>query len=118
MTYIDTFIAAVPTVNKEKYRQHAEDAAAVFKKFGAVQLIECWGDDVPHGEVTDFYKAVKANEDETIVLSCIFWPDKATRDAGTPKAFGEMKTAGADLAEMPFDGSRVILGGFETILEV
>lgn len=118
MTYVDGFVIAVPTANKEKYCEHAREAAVVFKKHGALKLVECWGDDVPKGEVTDFYGAVKAKEDETVLFSWITWPDKATRDAGNPKVMAEMEAAGFDVADMPFDGKRMIYGGFEMIVEV
>lgn len=118
MTYVDGFVAAVPTANKEKYRKHAAEAAVFFKRHGAIQLIECWGDDVPKGDVTDFYGAVKAKDDETVVFSLVIWPDKATREAGNPKVFADMEAAGADMTEMPFDGKRLIYGGFETIVDV
>ena len=77
MAYIDGFVAAVPTANKEKFRQHGETIDQLFKKHGALQVIEAWGEDVPTGETTDFFRAVKAKEDETIIFSWVFWPDKA-----------------------------------------
>ena len=118
MTYIDGFIVAVPTENKEAYRKHSEEAAVFFKKHGAQRVIECWGDDVPKGEVTDFYRAVAAKDDETVVFSWVVWPDKATREEGNPKVFADMEAAGADMTDMPFDGKRLIYGGFETLLDV
>ncbi len=118
MTYVDAFVAAVPTQNKEKYRKHAEEAAVFFKKHGVLSIVECWGDDVPKGEVTDFYGAVKAKDDETVVFSWIVWPDKATRDTNNQKVFEDMEAAGSDMSEMPFDGKRMIFGGFQPILEV
>lgn len=117
MTYVDGFIAAVPNENKEKYRKHAEEAAAIFKKHGALKLVECWGDDVPKGKITDFYGAVKAEDGETVVFSWIVWPDKAARDAGNPKVFADMEAAGSSMSEMPFDGKRMIYGGFQVIME-
>lgn len=117
MTYIDGFVAAVPTANKEKFRKHAEESAVFFKRHGALQVMECWGDDVPKGEATDFYRAVKAGEDETVVYSFVIWPDKAAREAGNPKVFADMEAAGADMSEMPFDGKRLIYGGFEAIVD-
>lgn len=118
MTYVDGFVAAVPTVDKEKYREHAADVAVFFKKHGALQVSECWGDDVPKGDVTDFFGAVKAKEDETVVFSYVVWPDKTTRDASNPKVFADMEAAGAEITDMPFDGKRLIYGGFETIVDV
>ena len=83
MSYVDGFVIAVPTANREKFRQHADMAAAIFIENGALSLAECWGDDVPDGKVTSFPMAVKLKEDETVVFSWIVWPDKATRDAET-----------------------------------
>ena len=117
MTYVDGFVAAVPTKDREKYRQHAEAAAVFFKRRGALQVIETWGDDVPAGETTDFRRAVKANDDETVVFSYVVWPDKATREAGNAKVFADMEAAGPEMSEMPFDGKRLIYGGFEAIVE-
>ncbi len=78
--YIDGFVMAVPTANKDKFTAHAEMADNVFIDLGATRVIECWGDDVPDGETTDFRKAVKAKDDEAVVFSWIELPDKQTRD--------------------------------------
>ena len=83
-----------------------------FKKLGATRLIECWGDDVPKGEVTDFYKAVQAKEDETVIFSWIEYPDKATRDAANEKMAAD---SNPDM-EMPFDAKRMFWGGFEPVV--
>jgi uncharacterized protein YbaA (DUF1428 family) len=114
MSYIDGFVAAVPTANKEKYRQHAAHSVALFKEFGATRQVETWGDDVPDGKVTDFKGAVKAKPDETIVFSWLEYPDKATRDKANKKMMDDpnMKELGA---QMPFDGKRMIFGGFTPI---
>src|SRR6266516_5601882 len=80
MTYVDGFVAAVPTANREIYKKHAEAAAVVFKEHGALKLVECWGDDVPNGKLTSFPMAVKRQEDETFVFSCILWPSREVRD--------------------------------------
>ena len=118
MPYMDGFVAAVPTANKEKFRQHGEDIDQLFIKHGALKVIEAWGDDVPKGETTDFYRAVKAKDDETIVFSWIIWPDKAARDAGNEKVFADMQAMGDDAMKMPFDGKRMIYGGFEVLVEL
>ena len=118
MTYVDGFVAAVPTANKEAYRKHAKAAAVVFKEHGALALVECWGDDVPEGKINSLHTAVLRKDDETVVFSWTIWPDKATRDAGMPKVFADMSAAGSSMSEMPFDGKRMIIGGFEMILEV
>ncbi len=112
MTYVDGFVAAVPTANKEKYIQHARDAAVVFKEHGALNLVECWGDDVPEGKVTSFPMAVKCQPDETVVFSWITWPSKEVRNAAMPKVMEDPRLQ-ADVNPMPFDGKRLIYGGFQ-----
>lgn len=116
MTYVDGFVIAVPTANKEKFRKHAEDASVVFKELGALQVVECWGDDVPDGEVTSFPLAVKRKDDETVVFSWIVWPSKEVRDMGM-KAMMEDPRMHPENNPMPFDGRRMIFGGFAPIVE-
>ena len=116
MAYVDGFVAAVPTANREKFRRHAEAAAVVFKEHGALKVVECWGDDVPDGKVTSFPMAVKRKEDETVVFSWIMWPSREVRDAGMAKVMADPRLQ-PDKNPMPFDGQRVIYGGFEIILE-
>jgi uncharacterized protein YbaA (DUF1428 family) len=82
MTYVDGFVAAVPSANREIYKKHAESAATVFKEHGALKLVECWGDDVPDGKLTSFPMAVKRKDDETVVFSWIIWPSREVRDGG------------------------------------
>ena len=112
MTYVEGFVLAVPTANKDAYRKHAAEAAPLFKEFGATRMVEAWGDDVPDGKVTDFKGAVQAKDDEAVVFSWIEYPDKATRDAANEKMMTDprMKEMGAN---MPFDGKRMIFGGFD-----
>ncbi|HTU66087.1 MAG TPA: DUF1428 domain-containing protein [Steroidobacteraceae bacterium] len=111
MSYIEGYVAAVPTQNKDAYRKHASDAVAYFKKFGATKLVENWGDDVPDGQVTDFKRAVKAKPDESIVFSWVEYPDKATREKANESMMNDpaMKDMGKS---MPFDGQRMIYAGF------
>ncbi|HKX22852.1 MAG TPA: DUF1428 domain-containing protein [Rhizorhapis sp.] len=119
MTYIDGFVIAVPTANREKFIEHAKKGDSVFLDLGATRILECWGDDVPHGKQTDFYGAVEAGEDETVVFSWIEWPDKATRDAAMGKMEELMKTdprMNPESNPMPFDGKRMIYGGFQPIV--
>jgi uncharacterized protein YbaA (DUF1428 family) len=116
MTYIEGFIAAVPTANKDAYLQHASDASPLFREFGATRMVESWGDDVPDGTVTDFRKAVQAKDDETIVFSWFEYPDKATRDAANEKMMSDPRMEGMS-ASMPFDGKRMIYGGFDAIVD-
>ncbi|MEJ2159055.1 MAG: DUF1428 domain-containing protein [Chromatiales bacterium] len=116
MPYIDGFVAAVPTANKAAYKKHAEDAAVVFKEHGALKLVECWGDDVPPGEVTSFPLAVKCRDDETVVFSWVLWPSREARNAGMEKAMTDPRLQ-PDVNPMPFDGKRMIFGGFEMIVD-
>ena len=117
MTYIDGLVLAVPTANKETYRELSEKMAAIFRKHGATGVVECWGDEVPDGEVTSFPMAVKCKPDETVVFSWVAWPDKATRDAGKKKVFEEMEASGIMHGDNPFDGKRMIFGGFQALVE-
>lgn len=116
MSYIDGFVCAVPTANREKYREYAALAAPIFKQHGALRVVECWGDDVPEGKLTSFPMAVKKQPDETVVFSWIEWPSRQIRDAG-------MKSVMADprfdpkTNPMPLDGARLIYGGFEIIVD-
>jgi uncharacterized protein YbaA (DUF1428 family) len=115
MTYVDGFVAAVPAANREAYRTYAELAAAIFKENGALSIVECWGDDVPVGKINSLHTAVMRKDDETIVFAWITWPDKATRDAAHPKVANDPRLQ-PDANPMPFDGSRLIFGGFEIIV--
>jgi uncharacterized protein YbaA (DUF1428 family) len=117
MTYVDGFVVAVPTENKEAYRKHAADALPLFKEFGVRRMVESWGDDVPHGKLTDFYGAVQAKEGETIVFSWFEYPDKATRDAAGQKMMNDPRMKDMMGQAVPFDGKRMIYGGFESIVD-
>ena len=119
--FIDGFVMAVPTANKDKFIAHAEMADSVFIELGATRVIECWSDDVPDGETTDFRKAVKATEDETVVFSWVEWPDKKTRDAAMAKMMSEDfsdERMDQEKNPMPFDGKRLIFGGFAPVAEL
>ncbi|WP_428031845.1 DUF1428 domain-containing protein [Ancylobacter sp.] len=115
MSYVDGFVVAVPTDKKDAYRAMAEKAAPIFLEHGALRAVEAWGDDVPDGKVTDFRRAVKATPEETVVFSWIEWPSRAARDAGM-KAFMEDPRL-KDMTDMPFDGQRMIFGGFAPLLD-
>ena len=115
MSYVDGFLAAVPDDKKDAYLEHAKFAADIFKEFGAERIVECWEDDVPDGKVTDFRRSVQRKDGESVVFSWISWPDKATRDAGWAKMMEDPRMANM---EMPFDGKRMIYGGFTPILDV
>ncbi len=115
MNYVDGFVIAVPTAKRETYRQHAATAAAAFKDNGALSVVECWGDDVPDGKLTSFPLAVQRKADETVVFSWVSWPSKSTRDTGMKKVMADPRLTGL---QMPFDGQRMIYGGFEVMLNV
>ena len=116
MSYVDGFVLAVPTANREKYRQFAAEVAPMFKDYGALQIVECWGDDIPDGEMTSFPIAVRCREDETVVFSWIVWPSREVRDKGMEKLVADPRMQ-PDEADIPFDGKRMILGGFDDLFE-
>jgi uncharacterized protein YbaA (DUF1428 family) len=121
LSYIDGFVMAVPTANKQKFIDHAKKIDTIFTDLGAIRVVECWGDDVPSGEHTDFGKAVQATPDESIVFSWIEWPDKETRDAAMSKMMSDDfkdERLDPDKNPMPFDGKRMIFGGFDRIVEL
>ena len=117
MNYVDGFVVAVPTANRDAYREHAERSAKVFKESGALSVVECWGDDVPEGKLTSFPLAVKREPNETVVFSWVTWPSRAVRDDGWKKVMADPRLQ-PDANPMPFDGKRLIYGGFETIVSV
>ncbi|MEI7871230.1 MAG: DUF1428 domain-containing protein [Alphaproteobacteria bacterium] len=113
--YIDGCLVPVPAGNKEAYRDMAAKSAALFKEYGATRVVEAWGDDVPDGKVTDYKGAVKATGDEKVVYSWIEWPSKEVRDEGWKKIMADSRM---HQGGMPFDGKRMIYGGFAPILDV
>jgi uncharacterized protein YbaA (DUF1428 family) len=115
MSYIDGFVIPVRADRKEAFRAHALKAAAVFKRLGAERVVECWGDDVPDGTRTDFKRAVAAEPGEAVVFSWIVWPSKAVRDAASQKMMSDPDLQPG--SDMPFDGKRMIYGGFEPVVE-
>src|SRR3954470_12977820 len=115
MAYIDGFVIAVPTANKKEFVDHARRIDSMFIEFGASRVMEAWGDDVPDGKQTDFKRAVQAKGDEAVVFSWVEWPDKATRDAAMEKFRSDRRM---QPHEMPFDGKRLIFGGFVPVLEL
>jgi uncharacterized protein YbaA (DUF1428 family) len=117
MSYVDGFVAAVPTANRDAYLAHAREAAVVFKDHSALRVVEGWGDDVPQGKVNSFHSAVMRKDDGAVIFSWIVWPDKATREAGWAAVMADPRMA-PDRAPMPFDGQRMTYGGFDMILDV
>jgi uncharacterized protein YbaA (DUF1428 family) len=116
MTYVTGFVAAVPAANKEAYARHAAQHAPLFKEYGATRMVEAWGDDVPDGKVTDFKGAVKARKDEVVVFSWLEFPSKAVCDSATAKMMNDPRLKDMH-ANMPFDGKRMIHGGFASIVD-
>jgi uncharacterized protein YbaA (DUF1428 family) len=114
--YTDGFVAPVPLGNREAYREMAAKAAVVFKEYGAVRVVEAWGDDVPDGKVTDFRRAVKAEDGETVVYSWVEWPSKEARDEAWKKVMADPRMQ-PDKDNMPFDGKRMFWGGFAPIID-
>ncbi|MBS7456911.1 DUF1428 domain-containing protein [Coralloluteibacterium stylophorae] len=117
MAYVDGFVIAVPTANRQAFIEHAEKFDPLFLEYGATRVLECWGDDVPAGTHTDFQRAVAAKEDETVAFSWVEWPDKATRDAGMAKMMADERLD-PETTPMPFDGKRMIFGGFVPVVEI
>ena len=115
MSYVDGFVIPVPAGKKEDFRQHAAAFAPIFLEHGATRVVECWGDDVPDGKLTDFKGAVKAEEGEVVVFSWIEWPSKEARMAGMKAVMEDPR--GAAAGEMPFDGKRMIFGGFQPLVD-
>jgi uncharacterized protein YbaA (DUF1428 family) len=116
MPYVEGFVVPVPADNKEIYRKHAADAVPLFKEFGVTRHVEAWGVDVPDGKVTDFKGAVKAEDGEAVVFSWFEYPSKEARDAANQKMMSDprMEKMGET---MPFDGKRMIFGGFAPLLD-
>lgn len=117
MPYVDGYVLAVPRKSKSDYIRLAEESAAVFKDHGALSVVENWADDVPKGELTSLPMAVKCEDSEDVVFSWITWPSREVRDAGNKAAMEDPRLQGWDMSKMPFDGKRMIFGGFVTIVE-
>ncbi len=115
MTYVQGFLIPVPRKNKDAYRDMAELSASIFQEYGATRIVESWGDNIPDGKVTDFRRAVKAQEDEAGVFSWIEWPDRATCDSAAQRM--ESDPRWEQFSDMPFDGMRMIWAGFEPIFK-
>jgi uncharacterized protein YbaA (DUF1428 family) len=114
MPYVDGFVIPVQKDKVETYKAHARSAGEVWKEFGALDFVECVGDDVPYGELTSFPRAVRAKEDEVVIFSWIVYRSRAERDAITEKVMADPRLKG----DMPFDGKRMIFGGFEMLLKM
>jgi uncharacterized protein YbaA (DUF1428 family) len=116
MNYVDGFVLAVPAANREAYLEQAHSAAQVFKENGALHVVECWEDDVPEGKLTSFPMAVQRKEGEAVVFAWIVWPSREVRDKGM-KASMEDPRLNCNPDKLPFDGRRMIFGGFQTVVD-
>ena len=116
MNYVDGFICAVPTANRDAYIEYAKKGGTLFKEHGALSVVECWGDDVPEGKLTSFPLAVKREPNETVVFSWITWPSKQVRDDAWKKLMEDPRMK-PENNPMPLDGKRLIYGGFQVITE-
>ncbi|GLK75742.1 hypothetical protein GCM10008171_09960 [Methylopila jiangsuensis] len=114
--YVDGMVAAVPAANRDAYHALRQSQSAMLIEHGALRVVDAWGDDVPDGEVTDYRRAVKAEDGEAITYSFIEWPSKAARDAGWAKAMADPRM-GPEAGALPFDGKRLIHGGFATLVD-
>ncbi len=116
-TYVDGFVVAVPTADKETYRAYCQKMAAVFKDYGALSVVDSWGDDVPQGQLTSFPLAVKCEPHETVAFGWTTWASRDARDAAWQKVMADPRMK-KEASPMPFDGKRMIYGGFEMISKV
>lgn len=114
MAFLDITVIPVKTANKAAYLEHSATTSPLFREQGATAVTETWGNDVPDGKLTDFKKAVQLEDDETVVVGWITWPDKATRDAGWEALMKDERMMGL---EPPFEGKRMIYAGFDVIAE-
>ena len=117
MNYVDGILIPVSNANKEAYRESAHKMALLFKEYGALNVVDCWGDDVPEGKLTSYTMAVKREDDESVVFSWISWPSRAFRDEAWKKVMADPRMQ-SGASPMPFDGKRMIYGGFEVISNV
>ncbi len=117
MSYVDGYVAAVPNENKDEFIKFAQEMAEVIKEYGALKVVDTWGDDVPEGEVTSFPMAVQKKENETVAFSWIIWPSNEVRETGWKQAMEDPRMS-PETNPMPFDGKRIIFGGFEVISDM
>ena len=114
MPYVDGFVMPVPRDKIEAYKSQARKAGEIWMQYGALAFVECIGDDVPYGEVTSFPRAVLAKEDEVVIFSWIVYRNREERDAIDAKVMADPRLQ----RDMPFDGKRLIYGGFDLWLQM
>ena len=116
MTYVDGFLVAVQKDRLDEYKKIAEIAAEVWMENGATSYMEAAADDVPYGELTSFPRAVMAKDDEVVIFAYVTYPSKEIRDACVKKVFEDPRMQ-PQMESMPFDGKRMMFGGFNGIVE-
>lgn len=114
MPFVDITVIPVKTADKDAYLAHSAKQSPLFRAHGAVGVTECWGAEVPDGQLTDFKKSVALQEGETVAVGWITWPDKATRDAGWSAIMQDPRMHDAT---PPWEGKRMIYAGFDVIAE-
>ncbi|CAN7690315.1 DUF1428 family protein [Mesorhizobium amorphae] len=117
MSYVDGFVLAVPKANLDAYKKMAGQAGSIWMEYGALSYVECVGDDVPYGELTSFPRAVQAKDDEVVVFAWVVYESRKRRDEVMAKIMVDERLK-ADWPTMPFDGKRMIFGGFQTFIEL
>jgi uncharacterized protein YbaA (DUF1428 family) len=115
MTYVDGFLIPVPTGSKAAFIAHAKRGAELFREYGALRVVDCWSDDVPHGKQTDFYMAVNATDGEAVSFGWVEWASKEARDTGWAALMKDPRMASDAMSQMPFDGARMVYGGFAMV---
>jgi uncharacterized protein YbaA (DUF1428 family) len=118
MPYVDGFVIAVPKKNLAAYRKIAQKAGKIWREYGALEYRECEADDVKPGKVTSFPPSVALKKGETVVFSWIVYKSRAQRDAINKKVMADPRIAKMGPEAMPFDATRMIYGGFETIVDL
>lgn len=118
MSYVDGFVLPVPKKNVDAYRRFSRKAGKVWKEYGALEYIECVGDDVPPGKITSFPLSVKLKKDEVVVFSWIVYKSRKHRDSVNKKVMADPRIAKMGPDNMPFDGKRMIFGGFKPIVSL
>ncbi|AEH86799.1 MULTISPECIES: DUF1428 domain-containing protein [Mesorhizobium] len=117
MSYVDGFVLAVPKAKLDDYKKLANLAGPIWMEHGALAYVECIGDDVPYGELTSFPRAVQAKDDEVVIFSWAVYESRQSRDAVMAKVMADPRLQ-SDWSTMPFDGKRMIFGGFQPFMEL
>lgn len=118
MHYVDGFVVPVPTANLAAYRKMARRAGKIWREHGALEYVECLGDDVSPGKLTSFPQAVKLKDGETVVFSWIVYKSRRERDRINKKVMADPRLADMmDPRQLPFDGKRMFWGGFKVLVE-